>query len=249
MHDWLTHLLGATRAGQCLTLPDRPLPGQGVALALAPHPDDPDAVAVTLRRLADGGWSVWWLVLATGWSGVQDAFVDADPVAKGQARETEQRTSAGVFGLPAERLIFLRLPETAEGLLVDDLDNQARVQAALTALAPDLALLPYWDDHHPDHRLVARWFQNWARAQARPVVALYNEDPKSRDFRPALQVRFGAETAAWKAAVLECHRSQSERNQAVRGITFAERILGMNRDEDGYAERFAVERYRGEGRK
>jgi len=44
---------------------------------------------------------------------------------------------------------------------------------------------------------------------------------------------------ARKASLLECHRSQSARNQSTRGITFAERILGMNRRADGlYSERF-----------
>jgi hypothetical protein len=72
------------------------------------------------------------------------------------------------------------------------------------------------------------------------VVALANEDPKSVDFRPDLSITFGEDTAVWKARMLECHRSQSTRNMTQRHITFAERILGTNRDGDGYAERFQV---------
>ena len=66
------------------------------------------------------------------------------------------------------------------------------------------------------------------------MTALYNEDPKSLAFSPDLQVIFGEETARWKAALLECHRSQSARNQATRGTTFAARILAMNRAGSGW---------------
>ena len=70
-------------------------------------------------------------------------------------------------------------------------------------------------------------------------MALGNEDPKTQDFHPNVEVVFGEEEARWKASLLECHRSQSARNQATRGITFAERILGINRRADGtYSERF-----------
>jgi hypothetical protein len=72
------------------------------------------------------------------------------------------------------------------------------------------------------------------------VIVLGNEDPKTQKIQPDLQVIFGEATAAWKAALLECHRSQSVRNQAVRGITFAERILAVNRCANGYAERFQL---------
>ena len=79
----------------------------------------------------------------------------------------------------------------------------------------------------------------WADAQTRPIMALGNEDPKTQDFDPNVEVLFGEEGALWKASLLECHRSQSARNQATRGITFAERILRVNRRADGtYAERF-----------
>ena len=61
-----------------------------------------------------------------------------------------------------------------------------------------------------------------------------------------LQLTFGETTAAWKGAQLECHVSQSVRNQRTRHMTFADRILRVNAAVPGlppgtYAERFQAE--------
>lgn len=210
-----------------------------VALALAPHPDDPDAIAVTLRLLADMGWEMHWAVVASGWSGVSDDFCEPDRLAKAEARMAEQRESARLFGLPEDRLYFMGTEETDEGELSPTSANRCVVASLLDALQPDLVLLPHGRDANPTHRLVYEWFAEWASAQARPIMALGNEDPKTQDFEPNVEVLFGEEEAQWKASLLECHRSQSARNQATRGITFAERILCTNRRPDGtYSERF-----------
>lgn len=240
MHDWLTSVLAAHHAGACITLPAGPLPGHGVALAFSPHPDDPDAVAITLRGLRDGGWTVHWGVLSYSWLGVRDEEA-VDHAEKGRLRAAEQRASAALFGLPNDRLTFLDLTAGTDGNIADTADNFARASAFLYTVAPDLVLLPYGDDTNADHRLVARWLTAWACARDRATVAFFNEDPKSLDFRPDLQVTFSEEDAAWKADLLECHRTQSLRNQATRGITFAERILAVNRQDGGYAERFRVD--------
>ena len=89
--------------------------GSGVALALAPHPDDPDAIAVTLRLLADRGWEMHWAVVTSGWSGVSDNFCGPDRRMKAEARQAEQRESARLFGLPEDRLRFLETEETGRG--------------------------------------------------------------------------------------------------------------------------------------
>lgn len=213
-----------------------------VALALAPHPDDPDAIAVTLRLLADMGWNVHWAVVTSGWSGVSDDFCGQDRRMKASARQAEQRESARLFGLPADRLRFLGLEETDDGELAPTSENRAALNSLLDAIQPDLVLLPHPNDSNATHRLVYEWFAQWADAQTRPIMALGNEDPKTQDFDPNFEVLFGEEEAQWKASLLECHRSQSARNQATRGITFAERILGTNRRSEGtYSERFEAE--------
>lgn len=243
MQDWLSKLLDAKDGGLCLTLPEEPLPGKGCAVALAPHPDDPDAVAVTLRLLQQGGWKLYWTVLTSAWSGVQDTFAGPDRAAKARAREAEQRESAARFGLPGERLTFLRLREDDAGELEKTTENRSRLFEWLDGAAPDLVLLPHGEDTNATHRLTWRWCAEWAGGARRTVVALGNQDPKTIAFRPDLRIVFGEASATWKASLLECHRSQSARNRSQRGITFAERILAVNRDEAGYAERFQATRW------
>lgn len=244
--DWITCLLKARACGESLWLDEQPLPGQGRVLALAPHPDDPEAVAVTLRMLARGGWAMQWVVLTSGWSGVQDAFAGPAREVKAQVREAEQRDAARLFGLPPHHLQFARLAEDEGGELAATAANRARLHAVLDDAAPDLVLLPHGDDSNATHRLVHAWLLAWAVAQAWPIFALGNEDPKTATLRADLCVIFDEDTARWKGALLECHRSQSKRNQSTRGITFAERILTMNRAcpeaaNGHYAERFQVE--------
>ena len=216
-----------------------------VALALAPHPDDPDAIAVTLRLLADMGWEMHWAVVTSGWSGVGDDFRGPDRRMKIEARQAEQRDSARIFGLPEDRLCFLNAEETNDGELAPTPENRRLINSILDALQPDLVLLPHGSDTNPTHRLVYAWFAEWSDVQNRPILALGNEDPKTQDFEPNVEVLFGEEEALWKESLLECHRSQSARNQAIRGITFAQRILQTNRRPDGsHSERFEALRWR-----
>ena len=240
--NWLESLI----RGQSLTWPEEPLPGPGRALALAPHPDDPEAIAVTLRLLFRGGWDLTWAILTPAWSGVRDDFVGPSRAAKARAREAEQQAAARAFGLPEARLFFLRLAEDDQGRMDETETNRQALFAILDKAAPDLVLLPARADTNPTHRLTYRWLAQWAGAARHPVVALGNEDPKTTAFHADFQVRFGPDTAVWKGALLECHRSQSHRNQATRHITFAERILAVNRacpdlPTGIYAERFQVE--------
>jgi len=231
--------LRALPPGECARLDNIEPWGRGVALALSPHPDDPDAVAVTLRLLVECGWEMRWAIVTSGWSGVRDDFVGPDPEAKAQARMAEQRESARLFGLPDDRLTFLGLTENATGEMERTSANRERLFGALDSIAPDLVILPHRHDSNATHRLVYEWFASWAEGRHDPVIALGNEDPKTQDFHPNAQVVFDEARAQWKATLLECHRSQSVRNLATRGITFAERILSVNRIAPGmYAERF-----------
>jgi len=239
----LADLCRAARTGQCIDLV-KPVPwGGAVALALAPHPDDAEAIAVTLRLLATNGWQLRWAVVTSGWSGVQDDFVGPDQATKAAARRKEQRAAARLFGLPANRLAFLELEETEDGALAATKANRARLFQVLGKSTPDLILLPWRLDSNATHRLVYQWFAEWADGWPRPVVALGNEDPKTQEFQPHVRVLFAEQIARWKEKLLECHQSQSARNLATRGHTFAARILAVNRTVPGipeghYAERF-----------
>jgi LmbE family N-acetylglucosaminyl deacetylase len=207
-----------------------PGPWDGVAhwLVLAPHPDDFDVVAVTLRHFADAGARITLEVLSGGASGVEDAFASGWEE-KTAAREAEQRESCARFGLPAGELHFHRLTEDGEGYMADVSANQARVHALLDSLKPGGVILPHGNDSNADHRRTFRWFKGWRDAQAVPPLTLLVRDPKNLGMRVDLVTPYDAETAAWKAALLRCHRSQHERNLRSRGNGFDERILGPDR--------------------
>jgi LmbE family N-acetylglucosaminyl deacetylase len=197
-------------------------------LVLAPHPDDFEVVAVTLRRFADAGKRLTLEVLSGGASGVEDAFATGWE-AKTAAREEEQRASCGSFGLPADALRFNRLTEDAAGHLVDAAANRARVHALLEAHEPDGVILPHGNDSNADHRRVFRWFHAWRAGRTRPPLALLARDPKNLGMRVDLLTPYTPGQAAWKAALLRCHRSQHERNLRTRGLGLDERILAAER--------------------
>jgi LmbE family N-acetylglucosaminyl deacetylase len=198
-------------------------------LVLAPHPDDFEVVAVTMRRLAERGCELHLDVLTGGASGVEDGFA-VDWEEKTQAREAEQRESCRRFGLPEERLRFHRLGEDSEGHLRDDVDNERRVIAILDSLDPEAVVLPHGKDSNADHRRTFRYFERWWNGRRTKPIALLVRDPKTLEMRLDLATVFGAEEASWKAELLRCHRSQHERNLRTRGTGFDERILATNRE-------------------
>lgn len=234
-HDWLEQL---AQAKDCLCWEYAPLPGSGKVIVLAPHPDDPDAWPVFQRMLREGGYTIRWLILTSGWSGVRDEFAGPDKEAKAACRRREQLESARLFGI--DSVTFLDLPETEDGELADDPEGYEQLMKHLGN--PDVVILPWGQDTNPTHRLTYEWFERWRRGKS--VTAFFSEDPKSLDFIPHLEIVFDEEMAAWKATLLECHHSQTDRNLAIRGYTFSERILSMNHRSAGenglYVERYRV---------
>ena len=213
-------------------------------LVLAPHPDDFEVVAVTMRGIARRGGELFLEVLTGGASGVEDAFAEGWE-AKTLAREEEQRESCRIFGLTEDRLRFHRLAEDTDGHMKDDAKNEARVHQILDRVRPEAVVLPHGRDSNADHRRTFRYFERWRAAAESPPLALLVRDPKTLGLRTDLVTVFGEEEAAWKARLLRCHRSQHERNLRTRGTGFDERILAMNREigrESGvpYAEAFEV---------
>lgn len=207
-------------------------------LVLAPHPDDFDVVAVTLRHLADAGARLTLEVLSGGASGVEDGFA-AGWEAKTTAREEEQRESCALFGAPWVEPRFHRLPEDDEGFIADVPKNQARVHEILDFHLPDGVILPHGHDSNADHRRTFRWFKSWCDSRPSPPLALLVRDPKNLGMRVDLITPYDPATAGWKGTLLRCHRSQHARNLRTRGIGFDERILAPDR-EAGEAFGFAA---------
>jgi LmbE family N-acetylglucosaminyl deacetylase len=250
-------------------------PSRGTVLALAPHQDDPDAVAVTLRLFAQAGCRVRYLIVCSSHGGVTDSFAMKHaetnndlPVKnltryKFRIRLQEQIESAELAGFVKDPVEFLTVREDQGGNLIESAENAKSIEQALAACKPDIVIMPYGEDTNVGHALVYRYFHmcapGLALARGKPILALYNRDPKTVRISEQLVVPFGGEAARWKASLLQTHRSQQERNLEQRGYGLDERILRTNReiqqevqqrvlerwkDECPYAEAFQVELFR-----
>ena len=195
-------------------------------LVAAPHPDDFDAIAVTLRHLHAQGHSLHVAVLTSGAGGVDDGFGGArDDAAKAALREQEQRASCGRFGLPPQALEFLRMWQPG----APDVDDLAPLRAWMAARRPDLLFMPHGNDSNRTHRRTFEAVLAVAAEQRMQAWALLNQDAKTAQMRVDLFLDFGEEEAAWKANLLRCHASQQARNLRTRGTGFDARVLQVNR--------------------
>ena len=231
-----------------LLLPELALPAPLTVVMLAPHPDDFDAIAVTMRFLQQHGHLLHVAVLTAGANGVEDGWNGArDAAAKTALREAEQRASCSFFGLAPERLRFLRLWEDEN---TDAERDRARLRDYLAETAPDLVFLPHGNDSNRTHRRTYESFRDIVAAEGWRLHACLNLDAKTVDMRPDLYMYFDEPDAGWKAQMLRLHRSQQERNLKTRGHGFDQRVLQVNRDAATsagaplpYAEVFELQRF------
>jgi LmbE family N-acetylglucosaminyl deacetylase len=199
-------------------------------LVLAPHPDDFDAIGVTMRVFHDNGNRIDVAVLTSGASGVEDEFCSPPTVAaKAEIREQEQRASCRYFGLPEDRLAFLRFGEDDQGHLLETARDVERIATLLAARRPDVVFLPHWNDTNLAHQRTYSMLRKAATAGGLALVALLNRDPKTTRMRTDLYTTFGPDEAAWKGRLLRFHRSQQHRNLRRRNYGFDERILKVDR--------------------
>ena len=223
-------LAGWLRRDRPLSLQTLHIPSSLRLVVLAPHPDDFDAVAVTIRFFKENGNGVVVAVVTSGASGVEDGFGEAfTPAAKAKLREREQRKSCRIFGLPDNRLTFLRSAEDDRGHPEDNAANRGLVSSYLASMRPDLVFLPHGHDPNPGHRRTYEFLLWSVRKEKLTLLACLNQDPKTISMRMDLYHAFGLELAAWKGELLRTHRSQQQRNLNTRGYGFDERILQVNR--------------------
>jgi LmbE family N-acetylglucosaminyl deacetylase len=244
--------LQSATASAPLNLHQLSLPPSLAIVVLAPHPDDFDAIAVTLRFFHQRGDVIHLAVLTTGASGVEDGYAGAHTDAeKAILREQEQSASCAFFGLPQERVSFLRLPPDEKGNPRLDTANHDRIRDYLLQRAPDLAFMPHGNDSNVTHQRTYALFRAAALAEKMQLWAVLNQDAKTLAMRTDLFTRFDAATASWKAELLRLHQSQHQRNLNTRGHGFDERVLAINRKSavvldlggDEYAECFELERF------
>ena len=219
-------------------------------LVLAPHPDDFDAIGVTLRFFHERGHSVTAAVALTT-SGVEDAYcTPPTPQTKERLRESEQRRSCAFFGLAPDALTFLNLERDPQDddQPFDNAANRSQITRVLRATHPDLVFLPHGHDSNSGHRRMYTMFKAVATHGEFRGVAFLIRDPKTIAMRPDIYMPFGLEQAAWKAQLLRFHDSQHQRNLNTRKHGFDERILNVNRQlarelgiPDSFAEVFELE--------
>jgi len=219
-------------------------------LYLAPHPDDFDAVGVTMRWFKENGNPLHLAIATSGASGVEDSYcASASRQAKADIREREQAAACRFFGLDSSRVTFLRLEEDRGGHPADTENNAEILRQHFLNVHPDIVCLPHGHDANAGHQRVYAMFRRLASSAGYPLVALLHRDPKTVSMRIDACMTFGREDAEWKGSLLRFHQSQHQRNLNVRRHGFDDRILTVNRQIAGeltsgkplYAEAFELE--------
>lgn len=239
-----------------LPLSDLRLPAGCPVAVIAPHPDDFDAIGVTLRRLREAGHPLAVTVLTSA-SGVEDVYCgprSPTPELKAEIRRAEQRRSCGFFGLPPECLEFPECEQDGDWQVLESPRNAALLREFLQRTAAEIVFLPHGNDTNRGHQCCWALFRAVAAGLGRPLAGCYIRDPKTLACRLDLYAGFGQEEAEWKAELLRFHHSQQQRNLRTRGTGLDVRILETNRTlarqlgiGEEYAEAFEVELFGHEG--
>jgi LmbE family N-acetylglucosaminyl deacetylase len=220
-------------------------PSGGNVLALAPHPDDPDAVAVTLKLFHTAGCRVRYAVTGRAHGGVTDSYACEAAKTRGDSptdlkacktslRRREQTASAQMAGIVDGEVVFVDpSAEDDSGDMLHSLANARLIRRLLREQDPDIVLMPHGADTNSGHVALYHLFGELAAPLAvereRPLLALFARDPKTTAIEQQLVVPFNEEAARWKASLLRCHDSQQQRGIEVRGYGLDERILKLNR--------------------
>jgi LmbE family N-acetylglucosaminyl deacetylase len=138
--------------------------GAGNCLVLAPHPDDESlgCGGLIARCCIESRPPV--VVILTDGSGSHPGSKDYPPMKLAALREREAARAARALGLPAERLMFLREPDTQAPQAGPAFDHiVARLVAWLRAYDCSAILAPWRHDPHCDHAAAARIAAETAR--------------------------------------------------------------------------------------
>ncbi len=247
-----TSVLAQYRRGDPVRLDELGIPASARLLVLGPHPDDFDAIGVSLRRFFAAGNPLHASVLRTG-SGVEDGY-STPPTLEAMAalRDEEQRASIRFFGLPQARFRLLDLKRDTTDQPVDSPENEALLRRHFGEVPPDIVFIPHGNDTNTGHRAVYSLVRRIGRQTGFPRAALLNRDPKTIRMRIDAYTPYGEDDAQWKAELLRFHDSQQQRNLNTRGHGFDERILAEDRATarelrlaEPYAEAFEIEVFGG----
>ncbi|MEW6654198.1 MAG: PIG-L family deacetylase [Bacteroidota bacterium] len=199
-------------------------------LLLAPHPDDFDAIGITMRAFYLNGNEINLAVLTTGVSGVEDVYAEKiGNQNKAAIREEEQKASINFFGLEPEHLTFLRLDNDETQHMAVNETNFLHIKKIWDKHKPDIVFLPHGSDTNVDHRRTYGMYKKILETETKPVIAFLNKDPKTIEMRYDVVTTFCEADAVWKGELLRFHKSQQERNMRTRSHGVDERILNVNK--------------------
>lgn len=140
------------------------------ALIVAPHPDDEAlGCAGAISLLAASGCKVRILIISDGTQSHPNSRKYPAPALQA-IRKTETIAAMKLLGVEKADITFMQLPDSAVPNAESPTFNAAATlcHAYLAATAPQLLVLPWRNDPHPDHR--ATW-QLFAAAIARCTFA------------------------------------------------------------------------------
>lgn len=220
-------------------------------LVTAPHPDDFDAIAVTLRYLVGQGHILYVLVAKTG-SGIDKVYgAGLSQDAKRQLRVREQTGSFRFFGLSEKHYQFLDLRNAKDDQVEDDVENRHVLEQLIRTIKPDMLFMPHGNDTNRAHRAMYAMMKDIAASVEWPVALMMNSDAKTIGMKTDYYLAFDEQLAQWKSQLLRYHDSQHQRNLRDRGYGFDDRVLTLNARTAGqlginepYAAAFELELYR-----
>ena len=198
-------------------------------LVTAPHPDDFDAIGVTLQYLQTQGHELYAIVAQTG-SGI-DTIYGAGMTKQDRTllRNREQRASFAFFGLPQSHYQILALDNAADDQVDYTENNICRLKEIVRKIQPNILFMPHGNDSNRAHRDMYRMMRHIAKCMEWPIALMLNSDVKTVDMRKDWFVPFSQEKAQWKRQLLRFHDSQHQRNLRVRGYGFDDRVLSLTR--------------------
>ncbi|AZR74782.1 bacillithiol biosynthesis deacetylase BshB1 [Anoxybacter fermentans] len=112
-------------------------------LAFGPHPDDVELNIGGILALHAQKKQVVVVDLTEGEMGSNGSV---------EIRRKESQKAAQILNLKVRENLYIPDGE----INPHDLEQQKRVVAAIRRYQPDLVLLPYWEDRHPDHAAASR---------------------------------------------------------------------------------------------
>ncbi len=214
-----------SKSNQMLNIFKLDIPEGVKVLALAPHSDDFDINAITLKHFQEAGATIKLDVLSLD-NGVEADFEPQTPQAL--IRKREQLASLAFFGLPLEMVNFLDTVCDETGQTKYHPENKEIIANSVKNFAPDIILMPHPNDSNPAHRSVAKMLYEIELNKG--TMIMHNHDPKTVSMNPNAFMPFDSVQAKWKAELLRHHKSQHSRNLKTRGYGFDERLLNVSRE-------------------